>query len=136
MRIFANVIWHFPFLGFLNAILIYILGALFVATGVGSPRGLGMFAMGKFYFAPFSYALVNVDDLPVEQGQRWKRFSKIVRVLYYPVGLILGLISIIQIGLLFISILGIPAGIALSKSLGAWFNPVGKRAFLILSLKN
>ncbi len=97
MRTFGNIIWHFPYLGFLNAINMYILGFLFVLTGVGFPIRQGMFQIGKFYFAPFSYALVDTKELAIQQDQtrdiRYYLFI-VARILYFPIGLIFAIIYV------------------------------------------
>jgi uncharacterized membrane protein YccF (DUF307 family) len=53
MRTFGNIIWHFPFLGFLTAASTFLLGLLFLVTVVGAPIGLGLMELGKFFLAPF-----------------------------------------------------------------------------------
>jgi len=56
----------------------------------------------------------------------WNIFRVIIFIFYIPFGIVLALVTVIQICFLFISILGIPAAIVLSKSLSTYFSPVGK----------
>jgi uncharacterized membrane protein YccF (DUF307 family) len=71
--------------------------------------------------------MVKRSDLkPRPSSTLWRVLSLIAMIIYIPLGLILAVVTIIQVGLLFLSIIGIPAGIAIAKSLGTWFNPVGK----------
>jgi uncharacterized membrane protein YccF (DUF307 family) len=48
-------------------------------------------------------------------------------IIYFPFGLIFTAFAIFQIIGLFISIIGIPAALVVSKSLGAYLNPVNKK---------
>ena len=50
----------------------------------------------------------------------------IVRILYFPFGLFLAVVTVFQIAGLFITIIGIPVALVLAKSLGTYFNPVNK----------
>jgi len=127
MRTLGNIIWHIPFLGFLMAIWVFIFGSLLTITIVASPIGLGLIEYSKFLFTPFSKAMVSKSDLNIEQNKLWKVYSTIVRVLYFPFGLIYFIIGIFQVAGLFISIIGIPCAIVVAKSLGTYFNPVNKK---------
>lgn len=75
---------------------------------------------------PFSSSLVSKEELKTDQNKLWKTFSVIVRILYFPFGLVLAIFNIAQIAGLFISIIGIPNALVLAKSLGTYFNPVNK----------
>ena len=127
MKALGNVLWHVPFLGFLSAIITYLVGAILSATVIAAPIGLGLMEHGKFLFAPFSYAVVDKSELNVAQNKAWKTYSTIVTILYLPFGIILCAIAILQIFGLFISILGIPVAIVVAKSLGTYLNPVNKQ---------
>ncbi|MFA6924718.1 MAG: YccF domain-containing protein [Bacteroidales bacterium] len=127
MRTLGNIIWHIPFLGFLMAIWVFILGSLLVVTVIASPIGLGLIEYSKFLFTPFSKAMVSKSDLNVEQNKLWKVYSTIVRVLYFPFGLFNFIIGVFQVVGLFVSIIGIPCAIVVAKSLGIYFNPVNKK---------
>lgn len=127
MRTIGNVFWHFPFLGFVEAFLVYVVGLVLCVTVVGAPIGLGLMEYGKFLFAPFSKAMVSKTDLHVKQNLVWRVFSTIITILYIPFGIILSLVAIIQVAFLFCTIIGIPAAIVVAKSLGTFFNPVNKK---------
>jgi uncharacterized membrane protein YccF (DUF307 family) len=119
MRTLGNILWHFPFLGFLTALGTFLIGGLLVITVIGSPLGLGLIQLSKFLLAPFS-------DLQADQNKAWKTYGIIVRILYFPIGLFLVVVNIFQIAGLFISIVGIPVALVLAKSLSTYFNPVNK----------
>ena len=126
MRTLGNILWHFPFLGFLNALITFLLGSLLVITMVGAPIGLGLIQLSKFFLTPFSCAMISKKNLDADQNKLWLSFGFIVRILYFPLGLFLTIATIFQIAGLFISILGIPVALVLAKSLGTIFNPVNK----------
>lgn len=125
-RTLGNILWHIPFLGFLTALGTFLIGGLFVITVIGAPIGLGLIQLSKFLLTPFSSAMISKKDLNVDQNKLWQSFSFIVRILYFPFGLILAITTIFQIAALFITIIGIPVALVLAKSLGTYFNPVNK----------
>lgn len=127
MRTLGNILWHFPFLGFLQAILTWLVGALLLITLVGAPIGRGLMEYGKFLFAPFSKSMVKRSDLEEKPNPAWKVLSIIVTVVYIPFGTVLAAINILQIAGLFTSVVGIPVALVLAKSLGTFFNPVNKK---------
>ena len=126
MRTLGNILWHIPFLGFLTALGTFLIGGLFVITVIGAPIGLGLIQLSKFLLTPFSSAMISKKDLNVDQNKLWQSFSFIVRILYFPFGLLLAIATIFQIAALFITIIGIPVALVLAKSLGTYFNPVNK----------
>ena len=126
MRTLGNIIWHIPFFGFLTALFTFFAGVLFLLSIIGAPIGLGLIQFSRFLLTPYSSAMVSKSDLGVDQNKLWLAFSFIVRILYFPFGLILAITTIFQIAFLFITIVGIPVAIVLAKSLGTYFNPVNK----------
>ena len=126
MRTLGNILWHAPFLGFLTALGTFIVGGILVLTVIGAPLGLGLIQLSKFLLTPFSSAMVSKSDLKMDQNPLWKTFGVIVRVIYFPFGLLLAVATMIQIALLFVTIVGIPVALVLAKSLGTYFNPVNK----------
>jgi len=126
MKTLGNIIWHFPFLGFVSATLIYLLGVILTATVIAAPIGLGLMEYGKFLFWPFGNAMISKKNLNVESNSAWQTYSTIIMVLYFPFGLIIACIKVFQIAGLFISIVGIPVALVLAKSLGTVINPVNK----------
>lgn len=127
MKTLGNILWHFPFFGFVNAIVVYLLGLILTATVIAAPIGLGLMEFGKFLFAPFGHAMVSKSELNAEQNKAWKTYSTIVMICYLPFGIILSIIAIVQVGLLFITIIGIPVALVIAKSLGTYLNPVNKK---------
>ncbi|MCF8230553.1 MAG: hypothetical protein K9J27_00085 [Bacteroidales bacterium] len=126
MRTLGNILWHVPFLGFLNALGTFLIGGLFVITVIGAPIGLGLIQLSKFLLTPFSSGMINKKDLNAEQNQAWQTFGIIVRILYFPFGLLLAVVTVFQIAGLFVTIVGIPVALVLAKSLSTFFNPVNK----------
>ncbi len=127
MKILGNILWYFPFLGFLNAITAYLLGVILTITVVGAPIGLGLMEFGKFLFWPFGNAMVSKAELNIKQNPVWRTYSTIIMILYLPLGIVMCVLSIIQIIGLFTSIIGIPAALVLIKSMGTYLNPVNKK---------
>lgn len=126
MRTLANIIWHFPFLGFLSALGVFLVGGLFVITILGAPIGLGLIQYSKFLMTPFSSEMISKNDLNRKQNLLWKSYGFIISIIYFPFGLVLTIVTIAQIVGMFVSIVGIPGAIILAKSLGTYFNPVNK----------
>lgn len=126
MRTLANILWHFPFLGFLSALGTFLVGGILVLTLVGAPIGLGLIQLSKFLMAPFSNVMIDKRDLKSDQNELWRAYGFIVRLIYFPFGLILAITTIFQIVGLCFTIVGIPVALVLAKSLGTYFNPVNK----------
>lgn len=127
MRALGNVLWHFPFLGFLSAAVTYLLGLLLTATVIAAPIGLGVMELGKFMFVPFGRALVKKSDLVESRSKAWQTYSTVIMILYLPFGLTLSVVAALQVIGLCITVVGIPVGIVIAKSIGTYFNPVGKK---------
>ena len=126
MRTLGNILWHIPFLGFLSALGTFLIGLLLVITIVGAPLGLGLIQLSKFLLTPFSNVMVSKNDFNAEQNKLWQSYGIIVRILYFPFGLALSIVTVFQIAGLFLTVLGIPVALVLAKSLGTYFNPVNK----------
>ena len=116
-----------PFLGFITSFFTFLIGGLFVITVVGAPIGFGLIQLAKFFLAPFSNAMVKKSDIKAEQPDAWQAYETLIRILYFPFGLILAIITLTQIVAAFISIIGIPVALAQAKSLKTLFNPVAKK---------
>ena len=127
MKTLGNILWHFPFFGFLTALVNFILGGLLMLTIIGAPIGSGLIQLAKFQLTPFSKTLINDKKLNKERNQLWDAYGTIVMILYFPFGLVIAILTVIQIAFLFITIVGIPVAIVLAKSLGTYFNPVNKK---------
>ncbi len=127
MKTLGNILWHIPFLGFLTALITFLLGGLLVITVIGAPIGLGLIELSKFLLAPFSKVMIDKKDLNKDQNKLWESFGFVIRILYFPLGLLLTIATIFQIAGLFISLVGIPVALVLAKSLSTYFNPVNKK---------
>lgn len=128
MRTLGNILWWFPCFGFINAIFCFLLGGILIATGIGAPLGCGVIQLGKFYFAPFSRAMVTEKALKqnLQHSGVWNALSTFVFIIYIPFGLLICAISIIQIIALCVTIVFIPLAVVLAKSLPTFLNPIGK----------
>jgi uncharacterized membrane protein YccF (DUF307 family) len=126
MRTLGNILWHFPFFGFLTAIFYWLLGGLLTLTVIAAPIGLGLMQFGQFLFAPFGHAMVSKGALNVHQNAIWKTYSTIVMILYLPLGVLFVLVSVVQVAALCLSVVGIPVALVIAKSLGTVLNPVNK----------
>jgi len=127
MKTLGNIIWHIPFLGFVNALVVALAGLFWTITFVGAPIGVGLLEYSKFLLWPFGNSMVSKSDLKIEQNTLWKAYSTIIMVIYFPFGLILCCVAIFQIVALFVTIVGIPPAIVIAKSLGTYLNPVNKK---------
>jgi len=127
MRTLGNILWHVLLLGFLTALLNFLIGSLFVLSVVGAPIGMGLIELAKFYLRPFSSNLIDKKELNSKQNKGWKAYGFIIRIIYFPFGLILAILTITQIVGLFLTIIGIPVAVILAKSLSTYFNPVNKK---------
>ena len=126
MRTFGNIIWHIFFLGFLNSFIVFLIGGLLYITVIGAPLGQGLIQLSKFLLAPFTREMVKKKEVDIKQNKVLKAYGIIVTIVYFPLGIIIALIEIVSICLLFVSIIGIPGGIAIAKSLSTIINPVNK----------
>ena len=127
MRTLGNILWHIPFLGFLNATMVYLFGILLTITVIAAPLGMGLMEYGKFLFVPFGRAMVSKSTLDIKQNKYWKAYSTIIMIIWIPFGLLLSIIALFQIAGLFITIIGIPMALVVAKSIGTYFNPVNKK---------
>jgi uncharacterized membrane protein YccF (DUF307 family) len=123
-RIISNVLWYFPFLGFIHAFFNFVIGFLFSITVVGLPLGLGMIEESKFLLAPGTRSLISKSDLPRKQNFVWKGWSLLLTLVYLPFGIILAVLQILAgIGMLF-TIIGIPTGLDIIRSTN--LSPINK----------
>lgn len=134
MRALGNVLWHVPGLGFISAVLAYVFGLVMVATVIGGPIGLGLFALGSFLFAPFTRSLVPRRDLEGDvESRTWQAWSAVAIPLYLPLGLALFVLNILSMLLVIatatVTIVGIimlvPYLYAFGNSLTTVLNPAG-----------
>ena len=125
-----NILWHFPFFGFLFAFFYALFGAILCCTVILYPVGLGFFQIARFLLTPFSSALVTRKELdlvrPEERSTAAAAFSTVITILYFPFGLIAAAGALFAMIGEFLSIIGIPCGIVWFKALPAIFMPVGK----------
>jgi len=126
MRTLGNIIWHIPFLGFVSAFFVFLGGCFWSLTIVGLPIGLGLFQYSRFLLSPFGHAMVSNADLGKKRSAVWATWSTIIRILYFPFGLIGAIALCFQVAAMFVSIVGIPVALVLAKSLGTVFNPINK----------
>lgn len=126
MRTLGNIVWHVPFLGFISALATFLTGGLLIVTVIGAPIGLGLIQLSRFLLMPFSSAMIDSKDIRNKQNKAWQAFGIVARIIYFPLGLVLAVLTALQVAGLFVSIVGIPVALVLAKSLGTFFNPVNK----------
>lgn len=131
MRTLGNIIWHFPYFGFIQSIC-YALGGLFwCLTIIGIPLGMGLFQLSLFMLAPFDRGLVSKSDLELLTGEKQDTFMKgwaiIIRILYFPFGLMMAFGTIFIIAAQFVTLIGIPCGLVEAKAFSTIFNPINKK---------
>lgn len=131
MRTLGNIIWHFPCFGFVQSICYAIGGLFWCMTIIGIPLGMGLFQLSLFMLAPFSQGMVSKDELELLTGEKQDSFMKwwaiIIRILYFPFGLMMAIATIIIIIAEFVTIIGIPIGLVEAKALSTIFNPINKK---------
>ena len=126
MRTLGNILWHFPFFGFVTAAFYWLLGLLLTLLVVTAPIGLGLMEFGKFLFAPFGNAMVSKTDLKITQNPVWRAYSTIVMLLYLPFGIVFVVLNVLQVFACCLLIVTIPVALVIAKSLGTVLNPVNK----------
>ncbi len=126
MRILGNILWHIPFLGFVNALFAFLFGFLLTLTLVAAPIGLGLMQYAKFLLLPFSYDMMSSSELPGNRNPVWRAYSFVIMLLYLPFGLVAFVVGLVQAVGLALTIVGIPVALVVAKSLGTYLNPVGK----------
>ena len=126
MRTVGNILWHFPFLGFLQALVVFLVGGLMTITIIAAPIGLGWLQYSRFLLAPFSYEMVDAGLVGKQQNKYWKAYGTIIWILYLPIGIIAFIFGLLTTIVFAITIIGIPFAIVEAKSLKFYFKPVGK----------
>lgn len=129
MRIFLNVWWHIIG-GWALALMYAVLGLFYCCTIILIPVGLGWLQFARFLLSPHTSAMVSKADLALmtgkEQGTAAKTYSLIIRILYFPFGLVAAIGAVgMTIGYC-ITIVGIPSGLVWARSLKTIFNPINK----------
>ena len=121
MRTLGNIIWNFPFLGFVTAAIVFLIGLLFVVTIIAAPIGLGLIQYSKFLLLPFSYDMVSKSELEGEADKNilWQTYGFILKSVYIIfLGIPMAIVTLIQIIGCFCSVIGIPVAIVMAQSLG------------------
>ena len=126
LRTIANILWHIPFFGFINALGAFLLGLLLTVLVIPSPIGLGLMAYAKFLLCPFSRKMVPGSEAGISRNPIWAAYSTLVLILYLPFGIILFIVGIVQCICLALTIVGFPLAYIIAKSLTTYLNPVGK----------
>lgn len=130
MKTLGNILWYFPFFGFINAIVVWICAAIWAVTIVGLPIAQGLFEFGKFLLKPFGNEMVPQKILKgadESANKAWKTWGNILGIIWIVCfGWWMAIFAVLQIAGLFISIIGIPVAIVMAKSIRVYLNPVGK----------
>lgn len=138
MRTLGNIIWNIPFLGFVTAALVFLIGLLFVVTIIAAPIGLGLIQYSKFLLLPFSYDMVSKSEIDGDANKNilWQTYGFILKAVYVIfLGIPMVILSLVQIVCCFCSIIGIPVAIVMAKSLGTLLQRSVKFALIILLRK-
>ena len=131
LRTIANILWHIPFLGFINALYAFLVGILLTVLVIPSPIGLGLIQYAKFLMFPFTCRMVPVSETGNSRNPLWAAYSAVILLLYLPFGLVAFVFGLMQCVGLALTIVGLPYAYIIAKSLGTYFNPVGKVCVLI-----
>ncbi len=135
MKILWNIIWHIPFLWFITAIITFLFWVILLLTIIWYPLGLWLINLSKFLLLPFSYEMVNKSEVEFTDDNILIKILKfLLFIVYLPIWITLCILLIIQIILLFFTIVWIPAAAALAKSLPSFFNPINKVCIPSLNL--
>lgn len=129
MKTLGNIIWYFPFMGFISALGVWFVALLWACTIIGMPIAQGLFEFGKFLLKPFGQEMVSASEVgKVNTTNRtYQTYSKILGIIWIVLfGWWMTIIAILQIAGLFISIIGIPVATVMAKSIKVYMNPVGK----------
>lgn len=70
--------------------------------------------------------MISKKDTNVEIDPKWDKFSKVIMILWLPIGIVLSIISVLQALALAVTIIGIPVALVIAKSIPTYFNPVNK----------
>lgn len=129
MKYFLNFWWYVT-LQFVFALFYALWGLILCCTVILVPVGLGMLQFAKFLLAPHTRSMVSKSDLELltdkSQSKTMETFSTVIRILYFPFGLIAAIVAFFETAAMFISIIGIPNGLVWARSLSFIFNPVNK----------
>lgn len=122
MRTIYNVLWYFPFLGFLIAIYAATFGLVFLFL---FPVGKGLLQLAKFYMAPFSFDMKRTTDIyPSDQVKTYGVLGVLMLLFWFPFALILGFSLAIPFLAYGASVVFLPASIVIARSLVFVFNPI------------
>ncbi len=132
MRILGNIIWHVPFQGYLSAFYTFVTGCVMCITIIGIPMGLSLFQLAGFLLAPFSCEMIDDQDL-IYLGRRkdgrctvTKIIYTILKILYFPFGLLGVICATLLMIVEAITLVGIPCAMVWWKIIPTIMNPFGK----------
>lgn len=129
MKVLGNILWY-CFFGWVLALFVLGVGLFFTVTVVGAPIGLGLIEFGKFLFAPMTFEIENKADYKAMKGEvtsdAASTYGLICSIAYIPLGAAIAVCIGIFALAMSCTIVGLPIGITLAKSLPFIFNPVGK----------
>jgi len=121
MRPIYNVLWYFPFLGFLIAIYAAMFGLVFLFL---FPVGKGLLQLAKFYCAPFSFDMKRMADVHPDEVKEYGVFGALMLLFWFPFSLILAFTLAIPFLAYGASVVFLPASIVIARSLAFVFNPI------------
>jgi len=131
MKKLVNILYFVLFLGFLDSIIAFLLGCLMMLTVIGIPLGQGLWQAARFFTNPMKYKLVTREKKKANEHELWRLFGMFLWIIYFPLALLLTLLTLVQSGLLLLSWVGRPLARKFLSSLGSVFYPVDRIAVSI-----
>ena len=131
MNTLLNILW-FIFLGLVNGLGWFLVGAIMFISVVGIPWGRACFTIGKFVLWPFGREAV---DRRVSRGEKdigTGSFGAVGNVIWFVFGgLWLAIGHLTTALILFVTLIGIPFGVQHLKIAGLALFPIGKEIVVI-----
>ena len=127
MRLLGNILWHFPCFGFVTSLFSFG-GDPFNRYRCRCPHRAWFDSICQVRSRPYSYSMIDKRELhPNKSGNiLYAILCLIVRILYFPLGVLFFLWGIAQVVVMCCTIVLLPMAIPYAKSLSTFFNPVGK----------
>lgn len=133
MRTLGNLIWHFPFMGFLVSGYFFILGCILCITIIGAPLGTGFFKISKMLLWPFGNCIVRNGQYGLELAKNspdknrgkslYRKYTAVFRIIWFPFGILTSGLAIVLAIVNAITIINIPIALILIDIAKVSFNP-------------
>ncbi len=123
-----NILW-FVLVGWWSAFLLFVFSFIFALTIVGIPIAKSLYQLAKLNAAPFGKEIIRETSLKGSRnvsGIR-KLGGLIINIIWFPVGIALTILYIIEGILACVTIVGIPVGILYIKMGKFLLFPIGAK---------